>query len=155
MKLGRSLSAEACFPHEATDVEPLSDEIDKVLREIIQRRGQVEFREKLLTAYNGRCPITGCDARSALEAAHIRPYSGASSCKVSNGLLLRADIHTLFDLNLFGIHPSSLKITLLPELQRTCFKDLNGKKLAIPDDPGAHPSKDALRERWKRFKQES
>src|SRR5262245_42509124 len=44
----------------------------KVRRLINERRGQPKFREKLLSAYGGRCAVTGCDAEAALEAAHIR-----------------------------------------------------------------------------------
>jgi hypothetical protein len=151
LRLGRSVSADSA---DATDDQLSSsegEEVDRVLRAIIQRRGQPAFREKLMAAYKGRCAITGCDATAALEAAHIRPYSGASSCQVNNGLLLRADIHTMLDLNLLGIEPTSLKIVLSPELLHTCFKELNGKKLTMPDDHRFHPSKDSLREKWKQF----
>jgi hypothetical protein len=155
LKLGRSVSADSA---DATDDQPSlseGEEVDRVLRAIIQRRGQPAFRERLMAAYKGECAVTGCDASAALEAAHIRPYSGASSCEVTNGLLLRADIHTLFDLNLLGIEPSSLKVALAPELRRTCFKELNGKKLTVPIDTRLQPSKDALREKWKQFQGEA
>ena len=79
------------------------DERDRTLREIVQRRGQPKFRYDLIAAYGGKCAVTGCDVLQALEAAHISPYLGEQSNHVSNGLLLRADIHTLFDLNLFAI----------------------------------------------------
>jgi hypothetical protein len=62
------------------------------LAEIIRREGQPKFKADLLLAYEGRCAVTGCNAAEALEAAHIRAYRGREFNKVSNGLLLRADI---------------------------------------------------------------
>ncbi len=50
-----------------------------------------------MDAYGGRCAVTNCDIEDVLEAAHISPYNGPSTDQVYNGLLLRTDIHTLFD----------------------------------------------------------
>jgi len=47
--------------------------------------------------------ISGCNVQEALEAAHIRPYSECGTNKIANGLLLRADLHTLFDLHLMSL----------------------------------------------------
>jgi hypothetical protein len=77
----------------------LDDDYDarlRVVRQIVARRGQARFRAALLEAYIGRCAVTGFDAAPALEGAHLRPYRGPESNDVTNGLLLRADIHTLF-----------------------------------------------------------
>ena len=62
------------------------------------RQGQPQFRKSLLTAYRSRCAITGTAVESVLEAAHIWPHKGEQTNEVWNGLLLRADLHTLFDL---------------------------------------------------------
>jgi hypothetical protein len=77
----------------------------RVVRQIVARQGQFAFRSALLEAYQGRCAVTGCDATAALEAAHLRPYRGPDSNTVTNGLLLRADIHTLLDLRLLAPDP--------------------------------------------------
>jgi hypothetical protein len=61
------------------------DSRQRVLAQIVRRRGQQEFRERLLAAYDGRCAITGCDAVEALEAAHIVPYRGVDTNSVQNG----------------------------------------------------------------------
>ena len=129
----------------------LEDERERKLREIVQRRGQPEFRSKLVAAYDARCAVTGYDAVSALEAAHITPYLGPESNHASNGLLLRADIHTLFDLNLIGINPESLQVTTAEQLQGTCYGELGGQELAVPDDDTLRPSKEALQQRWEGF----
>ena len=76
---------------------------EKTFIEIKTRRGQKYFRDMLLQNYEGKCCITGCEVTEALEAAHIIPHGKEANYDLSNGLLLRADIHTLYDLNLFGI----------------------------------------------------
>lgn len=108
------------------------DERQRVLAAIVRRRGQPAFRKALLEAYGGCCAITGCGVADALEAAHIRPYTDQSSNVVSNGLLLRADIHTLFDLHLIGIDPSSRCIVSAPSLHKPPYLELRGRDLADP-----------------------
>jgi hypothetical protein len=70
---------------------------------------------------------------------------------VSNGLLLRADIHTLFDLDLLGIDPNSFKVVLAPPLDGTSYEALRGRTLNAPDDAALRPSVDALRVKWEGF----
>jgi len=84
----------------------------KSLREIADRRGQAKFRETLQTRYFNQCQLTGSKCSEVLEAAHIDQHSGTQTNHPGNGLLLRSDIHTLFDLNLIGIVPRSLRIVL-------------------------------------------
>lgn len=61
------------------------------------RLGQGAFRVLVTGAYERRCAITGERTLPVLEAAHIKPYSEAGPHLVSNGLLLRSDLHILFD----------------------------------------------------------
>jgi hypothetical protein len=129
----------------------LQDERKRRLREIVERRGQPDFRSKLCVAYNDRCAVTGFDAVVALEAAHIVPYCGPQSNHVSNGLLLRGDIHILFDLDLLGIDPEKVTIVLAPLLQSSSYAELQGNQLALPTDPTNRPSHEALTKRWQRF----
>ncbi len=130
------------------------DSRNRCLREIVQRRGQAEFRTQLLEAYERRCAVTGCDAVQALEAAHISPYRGQQSQHVTNGLLLRADIHTLFDLDLIGVRPDNLTVAVADSLLETSYADLDGQKLNLPSVSGMRPSKDRLTERWLEFKRQ-
>jgi hypothetical protein len=129
----------------------LKDEREKKLREIVERRGQPDFRNKLIAAYGGRCAVTGCDAVAALEAAHIVPYTGQQSHHVTNGLLLRADIHTLFDLDLIGITPESLTISVATTIKATVYAELQGQKLFLPVNAADIPNHEALAQRWGRF----
>src|SRR5262249_32263472 len=91
---------------------------------------------------------TLCDAESALEAAHIKGYAETGSQDVTNGLLLRSDIHTLFDLGLLRINPESLTVDLAPELEATSYRELQGTQLHLPKLRANHPSKEMLRARW-------
>lgn len=129
----------------------LTDERERRLREVVMRRGQPDFRARLIGAYGGRCAMTGCDAIAALEAAHIAPYSGPDSQHVSNGLLLQADIHTLFDLDLIGIDPRTMAIAPAESLQGTTLAELDGQPLHLPQESIARPNREALASRWKRF----
>ena len=84
----------------------VSDEM--TIRAIKTRRGQPAFRPALLAAFNGACCITGCKVEAILEAAHIIPHGDETNYSVHNGLLLRADVHTLFDLDLLRISKAGI-----------------------------------------------
>ena len=124
---------------------------DRALQDVTRRRGQPQFRKQLLDHYGGKCAITACDAVEALEAAHITPYRGKSTNNPANGILLRADVHTLFDLYLVSVNPSTLEVAIAPELDVTSYKDMEGTKVHLPIDEKARPSKAALEEHWKKF----
>jgi hypothetical protein len=133
------------------DAKNDSDARKKVLRGIAMRLGQPRFRRDLMTAYECRCAVTGCDAEDALEAAHIMPYKGEHTNAVKNGLLLRADIHTLFDLGLLTINPETYTVALSPALTNTRYKNLAGAKLRLPKLPSLHPDKEALQRHRERL----
>lgn len=61
------------------------------------RIGQASFRFQVTKAYSRKCSITGEKTLPVLEAAHIKPYAESGPHFISNGLLLRSDIHKLFD----------------------------------------------------------
>jgi putative restriction endonuclease len=69
------------------------------------RIGQGTFRVTVADAYNRRCAITGESTLFVLEAAHIKPYAQSHSHKISNGMFLRSDFHTLFDQGYISITP--------------------------------------------------
>ncbi len=111
---------------------------------MVRRRGQQSFRAALLAAYGSRCAISGCDAVEALEAAHIVPYRGAGSHHPQNGLLLRADLHSLFDLGLLAVDSATMMVQLAPRLRNSAYGELHGQRLRPADDPDMQPSRDAL-----------
>jgi putative restriction endonuclease len=63
----------------------------------LPRLGQGSFRVLVTDAYERRCSITGERVLPVLEAAHIKPYAEGGEHRVDNGLLLRSDLHKLFD----------------------------------------------------------
>ena len=85
------------------DPTNIADARERISRSITLRRGQRLFRNDLIVAYAGKCAVTNCSVIDVLEAAHIHPYRGPDTNKVPNGLLLRSDIHTLFDCGLLAI----------------------------------------------------
>jgi putative restriction endonuclease len=125
-----------------------NDERVKVYQSIIQRRGQKKFRDAVREMYGNKCVITGCEILDILEAAHINPYKGEKDNHATNGLLLRADIHTLFDLDLIGIEPNELKIQLSESIKKDGYEILENKTLLIKTKK---PNQDALEIRWQKF----
>src|SRR5207247_367969 len=69
------------------------------------RLGQGAFRVAVTDAYGRACAVTGEHSLPVLEAAHIKPYSQSGPHDVSNGLLLRVDLHRLFDQGYVTITP--------------------------------------------------
>lgn len=130
---------------EADSFNPASmaDGRTKVLREGVRRQGQPKFREALMAAYEGKCAVTGCDIEAVLEAAHISPYFGKDSNVVQNGLLLRADIHTLFDLGQLKISPEG-RIELHKRLLGSIYAQYDSQKIRAPLKKGQEPSLEAL-----------
>lgn len=141
-----SLGKAADQAEEAGVYEPQSDDDarDRVLASIVRRRGQRKFRDALLKAYGRKCAITGCTVTAILEAAHIRPYMGSHTNVTSNGLLLRADLHTLFDLGLIAVDAVSMKVLISPSLAGTEYAALAGQKVTIPVSTADMPEKGAL-----------
>ena len=123
----------------------------RVLREIAQRRGQSQFRKALLQVHGKKCLVTGFDAEQALEAAHISPYLGTESNHLSNGLLLRADIHTLFDLHFIGIDPTNMRVRLKPALLDGCYSEYENVVIGSSGQQRELISKAALEARWSDF----
>ncbi len=148
----RRLTPESALELERTwyktpGTDPLRQIRRKVLQSISERRGQAKFRRSLLVAYRSQCAVTGCQIESLLEAAHIIPVSEDGSDAESNGLLLRTDIHTLFDLGLLAIDPDNdFRIRIAPVLaadpEYCRFED---KQMDIPAMPAQQPNHEALR----------
>ena len=146
LEIAELLESQAAF-----SIIDIEDAREKILCEVVRRRGQPKFREALMYSYNSTCAVSGCDSPEALEAAHIYPYRGEQTNDVSNGLLLRADLHTLFDLGILTIDPESMTARFSSELQLSHYKPLHGVKLRLPENGTEHPSKEALEWHRKTF----
>jgi hypothetical protein len=112
------------------DKYPVVDDI--TLQQIRTRRGQAQFRRALIEAYDGKCAFSGCDVLDVLESAHVVPHAQGGSYAVSNGLLLRADLHTLFDLQLICIDENR-KIRIADSLYGTMYQEFDGKVVRLPN----------------------
>lgn len=101
------------------------------MKAIAQRQGQSLFRSMLVEAYDGKCAVTGSNATAVLEAAHIEPYRGTHTNRIDNGLLLRSDIHTLFDLGLVWLTADYL-LVVAPSLKGSDYEAFDGLPLRLP-----------------------
>ena len=112
------------------------------------RLGQDSFKLALLDAYDGRCAFTHQGVRPVLQAAHIHPVAKGGLHRLDNGLLLRSDVHRLFDLGYLAVSPD-LRVNVSPRLRRD-FPDtaeyhaLQGQEVTVPEEQGNRPSPGAL-----------
>lgn len=114
----------------------------RAMQEVVVRRGQSEFRDQLLGAYQ-RCAVTGSEVAAVLEAAHIDRYFGDHSHHVTNGLLLRSDIHTLFDAELLTVD-DNYTVLIAPRIAESEYAAFAGQRLHVPADPLLQPERTAL-----------
>jgi hypothetical protein len=93
------------------------------------RPQQAQFRQTLIALYSGKCLFSGSKVLTVLQAAHIVPFSEEIAYRndPSNGLLLRADFHLLFDAALIAVQPESGKLVIAPELQGTLYEKSAGR----------------------------
>jgi predicted restriction endonuclease len=93
--------------------------------------------------YDGKCAITGDEPAEVLEAAHIEPHAVRGRNSLDNGLLLRSDIHALFDDGLLWIEPDSLTVSITLKLRSTTYAGLEGRGLR-PRIDGSVPNRQLL-----------
>jgi hypothetical protein len=111
------------------------------------RRGQRALRIRLLRAYGSRCCVSGEGPDSVLEAAHLRPHALSGLNRSTNAVLLRADLHCLFDDGLLAIHPVTLAVELHSSLVGTSYWDMRGRRVRDRLD-GLAPDREGLTYRW-------
>ena len=129
----------------------LSDERLTKNVEIVKRERQGEFRKVLRRAYNDTCVITCVDVPDVLQAAHIYPYRGQNTQVVSNGLLLRSDMHLLYDAHLLSIHPENHKVILSDRLKASDYKKYSGTIINSPHDRRCAPEDSLLDIHYQQF----
>jgi putative restriction endonuclease len=114
----------------------------------LPRLGQGSFRILVTDAYERRCAITNERTLPALDAAHIKPYSESGKHIVKNGILMRRDLHALFDKGYVTVTPSmqvevSRRIKEEFENGRDYYR-LQGSKIQLPANPANYPSREYL-----------
>ena len=129
----------------------MADTRERINRSVALRRGQKPFRNRLIRRYRPACMVSGCELMEIVEAAHIWPYRGKDDNHPENGLLLRADLHTLFDVNLLGIDPQGLTVHLHPDAKSSGYSEFDQTPLRIAAQ--LRPSTDALESRWKSYRE--
>ena len=113
------------------------------------RLGQGTFRIAVTGAYGGACAVTREHSLPVLEAAHIRPYGEDGTHDVANGLLLRADIHRLFDAGYVTVTPDHRFVVsrrLAQEWENgKAYYAMEGREIALPPAKGDRPDPSLLR----------
>ena len=140
-KLSRELAI--AHPDEKTPAEQLGK--PRIIR---PRLGQGAFRSEVVDAYGRRCAVTQERTLPALDAAHIRPYSEGGQHEISNGLLLRRDIHSLFDRGYVTVTPD-LRFEVSKKIREqfengSHYYSLNGSKVYVPEKPLPIPETEIL-----------
>lgn len=112
------------------------------------RLGQGSFRVLLTDTYQRRCAVTGEKALPVLEAAHIKPVAEEGTHQVSNGLLLRSDVHTLFDRGYVTV-TSEFKFRVSRRLKTDFdngehYYQLNGHEIWVPRNLEHRPNRQFL-----------
>jgi len=112
------------------------------------RLGQGAFRIAVTDAYGRQCAVSGGKVLPALEAAHIKPYSEGGRHDVSNGILMRTDIHRVFDAGYATIDPG-LRFVVSDRVKSDFnngneYLRLHGSKLILPAKHQFAPNREAL-----------
>ncbi len=114
------------------------------------RLGQGAFRIMVTDAYSRRCAITGEKTLPALEAGHIRPYAENGPHRLDNGILLRCDLHNLFDLGYLTISPDNYRVRVSKRIKEEFqngrhYYALDNQPLEVlPDQASARPAREFL-----------
>jgi putative restriction endonuclease len=111
---------------------------------VFPRLGQGAFRVIVTDSYKRQCALTGSHVLHVLDAAHIRPYGKGGNHDPTNGLLLRQDVHTLFDRGYLTVTPD-LRVEISRRIKEEFdngkeYYALHGKSILIPDQAGFRPS---------------
>jgi len=115
---------------------------------VLPRLGQGGFRVIVTDVYNRRCAITQEKALPALDAAHIKPYREGGEHRIENGILLRSDIHKLFDTGYVTVSTDyhfEVSRRIREEFENgKYYYTFHGKKIHVPPNPQFKPSREIL-----------
>jgi putative restriction endonuclease len=115
---------------------------------VAPRLGQGGFRIAVTDAYERRCAITSERTLPALDAAHIIPFSQRGEHRVDNGLLLRKDLHALFDAGYITVRPD-LSVAVSRRIREEYengrdYYALDGRHMRVPSSPSLRPNQEFL-----------
>ena len=138
-------SVETVFaPTEDFIVDPEHDNRKRSVASMVVRQGQGKFRKSLLLEYRNRCVISECMVTEVIDAAHLTPYLGDHTNSLQNGLLMRTDLHNLYDRGLLAIDPATKTVIVAHRLKQTEYGRYHGTKIANPIDAHHQPTQETL-----------
>jgi putative restriction endonuclease len=119
-------------------------------RPVAPRLGQGTFRALVTEAYARRCAVTGERTLPVLEAAHIRPYGTGGEHALGNGLMLRSDLHRLYDGGYVTVDPDERRLLVSRRIREEFengrhYYALEGQRIAAPQKGFAPPDTNNLR----------
>lgn len=116
---------------------------------IFPRLGQGAFRMIVADKYDRQCAVTSSHILHILEASHIQPYAKGGTHAPQNGILLRSDVHTLFDRGYLTVTPDhhlEVSSRIKAEFNNGVeYYALHGKRISLPDQPTFRPAPELLR----------
>jgi hypothetical protein len=102
------------------------------------RRGCAALRAQLLQDWGGRCAVTGCTVEALLEVAHITPAAPTAAERLGDAVVLRSDIHTLFDLGLMAFD-DQCRVRVSPQLRDSEYWAYNSQAIQHPESAARAP----------------
>jgi hypothetical protein len=155
--------AEALAPPSVVTADPLEnlgfdpflavDDRVKVESQQVRREGQREFIKTMERIWRGQCVVTGTSVREVLDGAHIYPYGGKATNNPRNGLLLRADIHRLFDRHCISLQydAGDLVFHVAPDLLAGEYAKFHRLRVDANNLPEFAPHQDVVRHHFEQF----
>ena len=126
-----STQIDTIVSQDPVDIEHMqTDHSGRRTVELRDRGNQSKFREDVRRAYRNTCAITGVTTPEAVEAAHIMPFRGPQTHRVDNGILLRRDLHRLYDVGLLSIDDKFV-VTVASEVHDLEYRSLDGRVLDL------------------------
>jgi len=115
---------------------------------VLPRLGQGAFRVIVADSYLWRCALSSSHILHILDAAHIRPYASGGTHSPANGILLRQDVHTLFDRGYITVTPD-FRIEVSKRIKEEFnngleYYAMQGKQIHLPQVEQFKPSTEAL-----------
>jgi hypothetical protein len=102
------------------------------------RRGSAALRARLLQDWGGRCAVTGCAVEELLEVAHVTAAAPTAAEPLGAAMVLRSDIHTLFDLGLMAVD-DQCRVRVSPQLRDSEYWAYDGRAIQHPESAAHAP----------------
>ncbi len=148
VRAAAALAMPGTLPMEAPVPWELRQRMFGDARLVPRRLGQQAFKAVVAANYQHRCAVTGDKVRPVLEAAHIRPVAHGGMHRSDNGMLLRSDIHTLFDRGYVGVdtkHRLRVSRRLRTEFGNgDALYAMEGTEIALPERRADRPNVEFL-----------